>query len=143
MPPPICRFRNLLTTRHLWGKILRAVNKSLEDKGLKVTASQGAILDATIIESAGRPRKSLEAVVEDRLEEEGKEAINVTVLPEVNHSVDPDARWLKKGKKSYFGYKGFAVVDGKQGYIDHIRVKPANASEVRSLWKRSLNVCLI
>ncbi|WP_272906067.1 hypothetical protein [Candidatus Bandiella numerosa] len=22
-------------------------------------------------------------------------------------SQDPDARWLKKGKKSYFGYKGF------------------------------------
>ncbi|MBX9621462.1 MAG: IS5 family transposase [Alphaproteobacteria bacterium] len=129
----LCRFRNLLTTRQLWKKILRSINTSLEDKGLKVAASHGAILDATIIESAARPRKSLEALVEDRLEEEGKEIINVTILPEAHHSVDPDARWLKKGKKSYFGYKGFAVVDGKEGYIDHIRVKPANASEVRSL----------
>lgn len=129
----LCRFRNLLTTRHLWEKILRSINTSLEDKGLKVTASHGAIVDATIIESAARPRKSLEAIVEDRLEEEGKETVNVTVLPETHHSVDPDARWLKKGKKSYFGYKGFAVVDGKEGYIDHIRVKPANASEVRSM----------
>ncbi|MBS0272480.1 MAG: IS5 family transposase [Proteobacteria bacterium] len=129
----LCRFRNLLTARHLWEKILRSINISLEDKGLKVTASHGAILDATIIESAARPRKTLEAVVEDRKEEEDREIINVTVLPEAQQSVDPDARWLKKGKKSYFGYKGFAVVDGKEGYIDHIRVKPANASEVRSM----------
>lgn len=129
----ICRFRNLLTTNRLWEKILRIINKSLEDKGIKVAASQGAIVDATIIESAARPRKSLGAVVEDRREEDGKEAINVTVLPEVHHSVDPDARWLKKGKKSYFGYKGFAVVDGQQGYIEHIRVKPANVSEGRSM----------
>jgi len=129
----ICRFRNLLTTRHLWEKILRSINISLEDKGLKVTASHGAIVDATIIESAARPRKSLRALVEDRFEEEGKETINVTVLPEAHQSVDPDARWLKKGKKSFFGYKGFAVVEGKQGYIDHIRVKPANASEVKSM----------
>lgn len=129
----ICRFRNLLTTRHLWEKILRALNKSLEDKGLKVAASHGAILDATIIESAARPRKRLEAVVEDRSEEKGEEVINIIVLPEARHSVDLDARWLKKGKKSFFGYKGFAVVDGSRGYIDHIRVKPANASEVKSM----------
>lgn len=129
----LCRFRNLLTTSHLWEKILRSINTSLEDKGLKVAASQGAILDATIIESAARPRKSLEALVEDRNEEEGEKTIHVTILPEAHHSVDPDARWLKKGKRSYFGYKGFAVVDGKQGYIHHIRVKPANVSEVRSM----------
>jgi len=112
---------------------LRSINTSLEDKGLKVTASHGAILDATIIESAARPCKTLEALVEDRNEEEGNEIINATVLPEARHSVDPDARWLKKGKKNYFGYKGFAVVDDKEGYIDHIRVKLANASEVRSM----------
>ena len=71
----ICRFRNLLTTNHLWEKILRSINKSLEDKGLKVSASRGAILDATIIESAARPRKSLRALVEDRFEEEGQEKL--------------------------------------------------------------------
>lgn len=129
----ICRFRNLLTTQNRWEKILRSINKSLEDKGLKVAASHGAIVDATIIESAARPRKELEAVVEDRSEEEGEETLKVTVLPEAHDSVDPDARWLKKGKRSFFGYKGFAVVDGSRGYIDHIRVKPANASEVKSM----------
>lgn len=128
----ICRFRNLLTTQRLWEKILRSINRSLEDKGLKIAASHGAILDATIIESAARPRKELGAVVEDRFEEE-EETLMVTVLPKVHDSIDPDARWLKKGKRSFFGYKGFAVVDGKQGYIDHIRVKPANVSEVKSM----------
>ncbi len=129
----LCRFRNLLTSQNLWEKILRSINASLEDKGLKVAASQGAIVDATIIESAARPRKRLEAIVEDRLEEEGHETLNVTILPEAHDSVDPDARWLKKGQKSFFGYKGFAVVDGTHGYIHHIRVKPANVSEVRSM----------
>lgn len=129
----LCRFRNLLTTRQVWEQILRSINKSLEDKGLKVRASQGAIVDATIIESAARPQKGMDALVEDRFEEEGDETINVKVLPKAHHSVDPDARWLKKGKRSFFGYKGFAVVDGHQGYITHIRVKPANASEVGSM----------
>ena len=101
----LCRFRNLLTTNRLWEKILRSINKSLEDEGLKVTASHGAILDATIIESAARPRKSLEAVVEDRFEEEGEEMVNVSILPDAHHSVDPDARWLKKGKRSFLGIR--------------------------------------
>ena len=129
----ICRFRNLLTTQNSWEKILRSINRSLEDKGLKIAATHGAILDATIIESAARPRKSLTGIVEDRFEEEGEEAVNVTVLPESHDSVDPDSRWLKKGKRSFFGYKGFVIVESKQGYIAHVRVKPANVSEVKSM----------
>lgn len=76
----ICRSRNLLTIQNHWEKILRSINKSLEDKGLKVAASHGAIVDATIIESAARPRKSLETVVEDRSEEEGQETLKGMIL---------------------------------------------------------------
>lgn len=125
----LCRFRNLLTKLGLWNTLLKEVNRQLEERGLKVKQSQGAIIDATIIESAARPKKELEAIAVDREEDspfyETKEAETL--------SKDPDARWLKKGKKSYFGYKGFMVTDQEDGYIDQVHVTPAHTSEVKEL----------
>jgi IS5 family transposase len=46
-------------------------------------------------------------------------------------SCDPDAAWIKKGNKSYFGYKGFAVAGGEDGYVKNVHVTAANISEVR------------
>ncbi|MBU0683175.1 MAG: transposase, partial [Candidatus Omnitrophica bacterium] len=46
---------------------------------------------------------------------------------------DPEARWLRKGKKCYFGYKGFIATDTKDGYIEVVHVTSANKSEVREL----------
>jgi len=48
-------------------------------------------------------------------------------------SCDPDARWLKKGNRSYFGYKAFVCADAKHGFIMNVDVTPANVSEVRSM----------
>lgn len=121
-----CRFRNLLTQLKLWDGLLREVNRQLEQAGLKVKESQGAILDATIIESAARPRRELEAIAVDREEE----AVDYNVNETESLSKDPDATWLKKGKKSYFGYKGFAIVDQEDGYIDQVHVTPAHISEM-------------
>jgi len=36
---------------------------------------------------------------------------------ETHLSVDPDATWLKKGSKSYFGYKAFVTTDSTHGAI--------------------------
>jgi IS5 family transposase len=125
----ICRFRNLLIKQGLLDKLLASINDQLEHKGFKVKASQGAILDATVISSAARPRRELEATPVDRFEEEtvyevkGKESC----------SKDPDATWLKKGKRSYFGYKGFMTTDKEDGFITHVHVTPAHASEVKEL----------
>lgn len=121
-----CRFRNLLTQLKLWDGLLREVNRQLEEAGLKVKESQGAIIDATIIESAARPRRELEAIAVDREEERVYYKVNDTE----SLSKDPDATWLKKGKRSYFGYKGFAVVDQEDGYIDQVHVTPAHVSEM-------------
>jgi IS5 family transposase len=43
--------------------------KQLESKGLLVRESNGAIVDATIIESSRRPRKVVKIMPEDRKEE--------------------------------------------------------------------------
>ncbi|NQY83169.1 MAG: hypothetical protein HRT36_09345 [Alphaproteobacteria bacterium] len=43
-------------------------------------------------------------------------------------SVDEDARWLKKGRKSYFGHKGSLRVDA-DGYAEKILARPVNGGE--------------
>ncbi len=125
-----CRFRNIMTKLKIWDVLLKEVNEQLTEHGLKVEKSQGAIVDATIIESAARPKKMLKAVEVDR--EEGSCPVFEVEGSEIL-SQDPDARWLKKGKKSYFGYKGFILVDQEDGYIEHVHVTPANLSEVNEL----------
>ena len=50
----------------------------------------------------------------------------------VSSSKDPDVKWLKKGKKSFYGYKAFAVSDN-EGYILETSVKPANVGECKEL----------
>ena len=95
-----------------------------EKKGIKVKQAKGAVIDATIIESAARPKKQLEEISEDRKE---IDKINNYVLKE---SCDPDARWLKKGKRSYYGYKMFLSTQEDDGFIEGISITPANQSEV-------------
>ncbi|MBU0682718.1 MAG: IS5 family transposase [Candidatus Omnitrophica bacterium] len=125
----LCRFRNRLAEKGLDKVLFNEIKKVLEEAGLKVKKCEGAVIDATVIESAYRPNTTVEIMPEDRREE------NVTEEPEnkINYSKDPEARWLKKGKKCYFGYKGFISADSKDGYIDVVHVTSANKSEVREL----------
>lgn len=120
----LCRFRNLLISRGLLEKSLNNINKQLEGKGLKVKSKEGAIVDATVIGSAARPRTILEAALEDRDEENPNYCVE-----NVSYSKDKDARWLKKGKRTYFGYKVFAVTESEKGYVERVMATPANVSE--------------
>jgi len=60
-----------------------------------------------------------------------EEAVTTTSY-QVEYCKDPDARWLKKGKKSYLGYKCFVGVD-TGGFILGVHMEPANVSEVTKL----------
>lgn len=95
-----CRFRNTLVKECVFDALLAEVCGQLEGHGLKVRHAEAAIIDASLIESAARPRAYIEVPVQDREEPE------TPADPEINHSADPDARWVKKGRKSTFGYKG-------------------------------------
>ena len=75
------------------------------------------------------PLKEIEGVVIDR-HEDTFEAITVNDL---KLSADQGARWLKKGKRSFFGYKGFLVTDTIHWAIHKVLVTPAHVSEVKSL----------
>ncbi len=89
-----------------------------------------AIVDATLIESASRPRRTV--VIENDREENLDKNENLNF--QIEESKDPDARWVKKGKKFHFGYKGFASVD-EDGYYTETHTESANESEVNKLEK--------
>lgn len=86
------------------------------------------MVDATVIESAARPRRIIN-VSTDR--SESSTATDETVM--LQESVDPDAKWLKKGKRCYFGFKGFVSTSEGSGFIQALDVKPANAYEGHEL----------
>ena len=115
----ICRFRNRLVAAKLDQVLLRRVNVQLEGRGLKVAGSRGAIIDATIIESAARPNQHIE------VDDDGQ--------ADVVDSADEEARWVKKGKDAFFGYRGYSAVDTADGYVEHVEVHPANQAEVNKL----------
>ena len=48
-------------------------------------------------------------------------------------SADSEARWVKKGKHAFFGYRGHTAVDSEDGYVEHVQVHPANEAEINKL----------
>lgn len=141
----ICRFRNRLVKGNLDKELFEEINRQLELRGLKVEKATGAVIDASVIESAAKPNKCIDIVVdrdEEVVAEEKPEMAadntdaEVTETKkepsiEVSESVDPDAKWLKKGNKSHFGYKLFLAADDKEGYALGINITPANRSETK------------
>lgn len=64
--------------------------------------------------------------VEDRKEDQ-------STKPDISYGKDTDARWIKKGKKSHYGYKVFASVDDEHGFIQTIHTESAEAYEAHRL----------
>ena len=116
-----CRFRNALVTGGVHDDLLAEVGRQIEGHGLKLKAAEAAIIDATLVTSAARPRTYIDPP-QDRAEGD------IPGAPDMHFSADADARWVKKGSKSTLGYKGFARAD-EDGYIDRVHTTPANAAE--------------
>ena len=117
-----CRFRNALVKGKVYDDLLAEVCHQLEAYGLKLKQAEAAIIDATLIESAARPRSFIDAP-KDR-EEDAETEPEATIT----YSADPDARWVKKGRKSTLGFKGFARCD-EEGFVDRVHTRPANCAE--------------
>ena len=115
-----CRFRNALVKGGVYDDLLAEACRQLEAQNLKLREADAAIIDATLIESAARPRQYVEPA-QDR--DEGE-----TDDPNIVYSADDDARWVKKGSKSTLGYKGFARVD-EEGFTERVHITPANRGE--------------
>ena len=133
----LCRFRNRLIKAGKLEGLLQEVNRQLQAHGLMLQKSKGAIVDATLIASAARPRQEIVLEMSNEAQsgadkpqpitfEDGSQPGSITE----RQSVDADASWVKKGKRSHFGYRGYAVTD-EEGYLRGVHTAPANESEMK------------
>ena len=84
---------------------------------IKIRSSDCAIVDATIIRSAGSKLKKSVEVQEDG---------NIVDTPA---SKDAEARWTIKDSSRHLGFKGHIQTDAG-GFVEQVAVTPANAADV-------------
>ena len=101
--------------------MLELINRQLTEKGLKVEKASAAVVDATIIQTAGS--KQSQAI---EVDEEGQ------VSGQTTPSKDKDARWTKKNGLYKLGYKQHTRTDA-EGYIEKLHITPANTHECKHL----------
>jgi len=137
----IARWRDRFIENDIFEKAFNEVNYQLEKKGLEL--KNASIVDASLVISKSRPRKKVivevEATGDDAIEDSSdSEPIQKTDSTKMiiyeEESFDPEARWLKKGKKSYYGYKEHVSVN-KEGFINGLITTPANVSDTTMLPK--------
>ena len=81
----LCRYRNWLAQDDTLSELLELINRQLTEKGLKVEKASAAVIDATIIQTAGsKQRQAIE------VDEEGQVSGQTTL------SKNKDARWTRK-----------------------------------------------
>ncbi|CWO98703.1 ISNme1 transposase (contains a 35 aa insertion) [Neisseria meningitidis] len=117
----LCRYRNWLAQDDTLSELLKLINCQLTEKGLKIEKASAAVVDATIIQTAGsKQRQAIE------VDEEGQ------VSGQTTPSKDSDARWIKKNGLYKLGYKQHTRTDA-EGYIEKLHITPANAHECKHL----------
>lgn len=117
----LCRFRNQLAQDNILEKLLDDINQQLAEKSLKIEKAEAAVMDATIIHTAGGTQRQALEVDEDG-----------NICEDTTPSKDKDARRIKKGGKYHPGYKQHTRTD-PDGYIEKIHITPANAHEAKHL----------
>ena len=102
-------------------ELLKLINRQLTEKGLKIEKASAAVIDATIIQTAGsKQRQAIE------VDDEGQ------VSGQTTPSKDKDARWTKKNGLYKLGYKQHIRTD-EEGYIEKLHITPANVHECNHL----------
>ena len=103
----LCRYRNWLAQDDTLSELLQLINRQLTEKNLKVEKASAAVIDATIIQTAGsKQRQAIE------MDEEGQ------VSGQTTPSKDKDARWTKKNGLYKLGYKQHTRTD-EEGWLEH------------------------
>ena len=131
----LSRFRTALTKLGLMDKLLDALNKQL--KKYHVSIKQGALVDASVVETPLTPKGPLTIeVAEDREntrseEEKGAEEEYQKSVTNQGKGTDAEARWVKK--KGYkYGYKKH-VLTNTDGIVRNEITTPANRSDIKEL----------
>ncbi len=102
----ICRFCNGLIKLKVLDRPLDMINGRIGSNDLLVR--EGAVVDASVVESQRRPRKVIDVMPQDREEdrdEEEEAASSDGPAVRVQYPDDEDAAWLRQGNRAYYGYK--------------------------------------
>jgi len=119
----IWKYREQLTQEQLIKPLFDKFGEYLNEKGFK--ASKGQLIDATIIEVPIQHNSTQET-------EQIKKGQTPETWSQAKASQkDQDARWTKKGEKSYYGYKDHINADEKYKIIRDYEVTPANTHDSR------------
>ena len=98
-------------------KLLRELNKQFKKHGIS-RIDQGAIVDASIVDSPHAPDGSILIEVADdredlRTEEaQAQEQAYQYELKSHKPGVDTEARWVRKGRHYRYGYKKYVLTEG-------------------------------
>lgn len=129
----LCRFRKELTDNKTIELLFNEINLQLEKHGIIVKS--GCKIDATVTESERRPKKKITfEIAEDRKEDEIseeekiKQTTEIEIIKKTENGVDTEARFLRKGKKTHFGYKMHAATD-ENGLVLGITTTSANVHD--------------
>jgi IS5 family transposase len=113
------RFREALAGEGLDEQLFVEINRQLEAKGLIL--KRGTVVDATIIESSGRP-----------LSDAKREELEASP----SSQIDTDANATQKGGTHYFGYKGHIGVDVGSKLIRNLsftKASPHDSTQLEEL----------
>ena len=125
----ICRFRNKLINKSLHETIFSEINRQIENRGVSIKS--GSAIDASLIRAHSRPNRRDYIELEPTGDEEQKQDQKPFEFTRVE-SKDPDARWIKKGKKSTYGYKANISVDITTGLVQSIITTSANVHDTKT-----------
>jgi IS5 family transposase len=132
----VSRFRTALTELGIMDKLLREFNKQLQRHHISIR--QGAIVDASIVDTPHKPDGSITIEVaddrEDNRSEESKarEENYQECVVRQRKGTDEEARWVVKRKEYRYGFKKH-VLTNCQGIIQKVITTPANRSDVKEL----------
>ncbi len=131
----LSRFRSELTQKNVFDLLLSEINHQLEKH--RVIIHQGVKVDASITQSSFHSKKPKTFEIaqdrkEDELPQEEVENQENFFREIAENGVDKEARWLKKGKKTYFGYKKQIAVDAN-GLVLAVHTTAANEHDSKGL----------
>ena len=126
----ICRFRNHLNEKGLAEPLLEMINAQITAGGLEIKT--GIIVDASIVESCRRPRKTQDVIPVDDDHSDSSSAGGGHEV-KTSYSGDAEAAWTVKAKKPYYGYKAHIAVDAEHGFILAGHATPANRADCKEM----------
>jgi IS5 family transposase len=143
----ISRFRTELVRRGLMEPLIKQLMAQIDAKGLVLR--EGTLMDATFVPSAARPPSAPRAKKPPAPNIKSAPDAPTDIVPEPDPAaqghaepapedpftagkrsrVDPDARWAKKGRQAFFGYKLHIAADQGHRFVRAHRVTLANVND--------------